>query len=96
MTKNDKSYDLFNEDTVANVVNAAIEGCGTARGLGKMARFGVKAKDVILVNNYQDNKKASGEEAKQIAAAESLRFRAASPAKLLESLVYRQPKKQSS
>ena len=52
MTKNDKSYDLFNEDMIANVINAAIEGCGTARGLGKMARFGVKAKDVILVNNY--------------------------------------------
>lgn len=89
MTKQDKSYELFNEDSVANVVNAAIEGCGTAHGLGKMARFGIKSKDVILVNNYQDNKKASGEEAKQIAADESFNSRRVSLATLLESFPQR-------
>lgn len=65
---------MFNEDTVANVVNAAIEGSGAMRGLGKRARgFGVKAKDVILVNNYQDNKKAAGEDAKYVQREESIR-----------------------
>lgn len=44
------------------------------RGLGKRARgFGVKAKDVILVNNYQDNKKAAGEDAKYVQREESIR-----------------------
>lgn len=54
--KNDKSYKLFNEDAIANLVNAAIT--GAMRGVFKKAFYGVKSKDVILVNNYSDNKKA--------------------------------------
>lgn len=58
--KNDKSYKLFNEDAVANITNAAIK--GAMRGIMQKIRFGVKAKDVILVNNYKDNKKAKDNE----------------------------------
>ena len=53
--KRDKSYKLFNEDAIANMANAAIK--GAMRGIMKKIKFGVKAKDVILVNNYEDNKK---------------------------------------
>ena len=53
--KRDKSYKLFNEDAIANIANTAIK--GALRGIAKKIKFGVKAKDVILVNNYADNKK---------------------------------------
>lgn len=55
VAKNDKSYKLFNEDTIANIVNTSIK--GALRGIMKKIQFGVKAKDVILVNNYEDEKK---------------------------------------
>jgi len=37
------------------MANAAIK--GAMRGIMKKIKYGVKAKDVILVNNYEDNKK---------------------------------------
>jgi len=58
VNKNDPSYKLFNEDAIANIVNKAISSSTVMRGLGKRAMgLGIKGKEVILVNNYDDNKK---------------------------------------
>lgn len=63
------------------------------RGLGKRMRgFGIKSKDVILVNNFQDNKKASGEEAKYRPVEDSLAWKP-TPGALLEALLVSPAKK---
>ena len=66
--KNDKSYKLFNEDAIANITNASIK--GVMRGIMKKIQYGVKAKDVILVNNYSDTK--NDDTAKEGAVADSM------------------------
>lgn len=47
--KSDKSYKLFNQQSIADLVNASI------KGLFKKLKHGISSKDVILVNNYSED-----------------------------------------
>lgn len=49
VNKSDKSYKLFNQQTIADLVNSSI------KGLFKKLKSGISSKDVILVKNYSED-----------------------------------------
>lgn len=60
VNKNDKSYKLYKPAVIADLITSSI------KGIVKIFKNRIKPDDVILVNNYSDNKKENGEDKKYI------------------------------
>ena len=61
VSKNDKSYKLYNRGLIADVVMASVDGFWRKIKIRRGLRPRYRKNDVVFINNYSDNKRERGE-----------------------------------